>query len=447
MKFYLAYFVIILISLKLSSINFISCKSLSAFSKPKIILENWLQISKSRSNIKKGEKFYLFILTSSYMYYYENISAINPIDVIEVSNIKRVNFDKNKLCFTIEDNKRNKISICSKELKITTNWLCKISEFANIEIISQECKIKNSDYNYMQPIEKRKKYIYKNILKPYIANLKPSKECNERWNYKNKGQDWECQCKEGKKQSPINLPKIDECTKTRSIPRYEYSSQDLNEFEFLISSNDTTNTKFNINDTDNNYGNIVYENSFLKINNENMGKIITPDGDSYTAQQILFHTPSEHTIEGKSYELEMQIIHRNPLKGREVILIFLIQSQAGFHNKFFNDLNLVNLPNINTNYQTIQSKINIDDLFDSDINFSKTINKMPFYTYEGSSTYPPCSEHSIYYVSTEIMRVSVMTVNLFKEAMQNPNTRKTQPLNDRKIYCYSNNEYNFNFNN
>ena len=29
----------------------------------------------------------------------------------------------------------------------------------------------------------------------------------------------------------------------------------------------------------------------------------------FTAKQFLFHTPSEHTINGKYYDLEMQIVH------------------------------------------------------------------------------------------------------------------------------------------
>ena len=41
-----------------------------------------------------------------------------------------------------------------------------------------------------------------------------------------------------------------------------------------------------------------------------MGKISDIDGTTYEASEILFHTPSEHTILGERYPLEVQIVHR-----------------------------------------------------------------------------------------------------------------------------------------
>ena len=46
-----------------------------------------------------------------------------------------------------------------------------------------------------------------------------------------------------------------------------------------------------------------------------MGKIVTLDGAIYVAEEIVFHTPSEHTIQGKRFPLEVQIIHYGQSKG------------------------------------------------------------------------------------------------------------------------------------
>ena len=42
----------------------------------------------------------------------------------------------------------------------------------------------------------------------------------------------------------------------------------------------------------------------------NLGKIVDTDMTNYEVTEILIHTPSEHTIIGKRYLMEVQIIHR-----------------------------------------------------------------------------------------------------------------------------------------
>ena len=56
----------------------------------------------------------------------------------------------------------------------------------------------------------------------------------------------------------------------------------------------------------------------------------------YSSQQIQFHAPSEHTINGRHYDLEMHIIHvddkENPAAA---IAIFFDRIEGGtFYNRF-----------------------------------------------------------------------------------------------------------------
>ena len=51
---------------------------------------------------------------------------------------------------------------------------------------------------------------------------RPSRQCNEKWNYQNFGADWECECAEGKEQSPIDLSKIEDMIKTNISPIIRY---------------------------------------------------------------------------------------------------------------------------------------------------------------------------------------------------------------------------------
>jgi len=62
-----------------------------------------------------------------------------------------------------------------------------------------ECKIPIDELNN-KPV---RKVI---VEQPMIIIPIPSPTCNEKWNYNEHGNDWDCKCKEGKSQSPIDLP-------------------------------------------------------------------------------------------------------------------------------------------------------------------------------------------------------------------------------------------------
>ena len=70
------------------------------------------------------------------------------------------------------------------------------------------------------------------------------------------------------------------------------------------------------------------------------GKVVTPDGAVYFAEEIVFHTPAEHQINGKTYDMEVQIIHSGKSKGdigRNLVLSFLFEKTPGVYNKFIDE--------------------------------------------------------------------------------------------------------------
>ena len=72
------------------------------------------------------------------------------------------------------------------------------------------------------------------------------------------------------------------------------------------------------------------------------------DGGVYYAEEIVFHTPSEHTIKGKKYDMEMQVIHYGQSQGdiaKQIVLSFLFEKTPGRYNQFIEDLNVFDLPN------------------------------------------------------------------------------------------------------
>ena len=81
-----------------------------------------------------------------------------------------------------------------------------------------------------------------------------------------------------------------------------------------------------------------------------------------------------------------------------------------------------------------------------------------FYTYEGSLTFPPCTERTLYYVHADPLELSSTAIALFKEALKKPdsidehgnlvvesgspeNYRVTQPRNDREVFIYDHTKY------
>lgn len=42
----------------------------------------------------------------------------------------------------------------------------------------------------------------------------------------------------------------------------------------------------------------------------NLGRLSDVDGTIYQVSEIQFHTPAEHTLGGKTFDLEVQVIHK-----------------------------------------------------------------------------------------------------------------------------------------
>ena len=117
------------------------------------------------------------------------------------------------------------------------------------------------------------------------------------------------------------------------------------------------------------------------------GKVVTADGAVYFAEEIVIHTPSEHKINGKQLDMEVQIVHYGQSKGdiaKQLTLSFLFERKAGVYNKFLDDLDFFNLPS------PASPKVDLlKDIFIPRILYEASNNEIPvmkpfsFYTYQG----------------------------------------------------------------
>jgi len=193
-----------------------------------------------------------------------------------------------------------------------------------------------------------------------------------------------------------------------------------------------------------------------------MGKLITVDGAVYVAEEIIFHTPSEHTINGQRFDMEMQIIHRGKTKGdiaKNVLFSVLFKKKPGFTNKFIDQLDIFNLPFNLDNVRQLAGTLFIPDVFVSSERTADVLTPFSFYTYQGSLTSPPCSERTIVYVTAKPAYIGMTALAMITEAIKErkmseinqldlpdisekaQNYRETQNLNGRAVFYYDHLKY------
>jgi carbonic anhydrase len=414
--------------------------------------DNYFRINdafdKNQKNSTNTKKDFWFRLSGTHIYYTVTDTDLNVLGAIAVSNIHKLD-DKNELCFLIDDAEDNKWTLCSIKTEITKKWVCAIKKNLGLKNLPIECTYATAKAN-VTTIEKT--VIDEKTIQPIILIPLPSKKCNEGWNYLNQGKDWECICSEGFEQSPIDLPSESSVVTSPVAPLFEY--------EEVLAKSPLTSLDGQVKSEE--YIKIKYFANSLRIFHPNLGKIVTLDGTVYIAEEIVFHTPSEHTIEGKRFDMEMQIIHYGQSRGdiaKQAVLSFLFKKQAGIYNKFFDDVDFFDLPNPHFPQRDIQNNLYIPKVFytsgDSDIPVMKPFS---FYTYQGSITFPPCTERTIHYVASDAIPIASSLLELMKEALRIPdlkdekeniqisaeepeNYRETRPLNGRPVFFYDHKKY------
>ena len=403
----------------------------------------------SDDNFPKCEEYFWFRIVDKELFYARTKTDLNVIGSLEYSKVSKYN----PLCMSIKDNFNIQWSVCANSRDTINKFYCKIKKNLNEENLF-ECPVKKEDIlNNKLPTVPQKKLLQPIILLPIAA-----RNCNENWNYLKNGKDWECICSKGKFQSPIDLPSKSSAIDSSVRPSFDYNRIDHDmKFDKTIfdnSSDEGENIK------------IRYFNNAIRILHHDLGKITTIDGAVYIAEEVLFHVPSEHTIEGKRYDMEMQVLHYGRTKGdiaKQVVLSFLFEKSPGVYNKLLDDINFYSLPyNLNRiislEYDIFIPKVQYrsDDPF-----FSPVMKPFSFYTYQGSLTFPPCTERTIHYVAADPIPIGVIFIQLMKEALHEKpqsrknilgesllisernvfNNRETQPLNGRSVFYFDHNKY------
>jgi carbonic anhydrase len=147
---------------------------------------------------------------------------------------------------------------------------------------------------------------------------------------------------------------------------------------------------------------------------------LTLGGTSYQLAQYHFHSPSEHTVDGKHLPMEMHMVHKSADNKLAVVGVFIAE---GAHNKAFDPVwgNLPAQKGVETHFASV--KVDVDALLPT----TRTS-----YRYDGSLTTPPCSEGVSWIIMTTPIQLSGEQVRTFRRLI-NDNNRPVQPLNGRTI--------------
>jgi carbonic anhydrase len=394
-----------------------------------------------------------FRLSGLNLYYTSYQQDINILGAIAIKEITKTKNSKATLyignnatyCFSVKDSNFHQWKICSFDKTKTQTWYCLIQTL--LGTVSEECNAPPSNVTVVT--------VEKKITQPIIIVPTPSKFCNEDWNYQKMGDDWDCDCKEGKEQSPIDLPSKQNAIDSPVKPFFQYDKVSLQSPVTTIDGYQTQKSAIQF----------QFLEGALKLIYHKIGKVVTLDGAIYFAQEIIFHTPAEHTVNGKTFDMEIQIVHYGQTVGdiaKQVSLSFLVEKAPGVYNQFVDDFDIFDLPNPTDTKKNLKYEIYLPKIFfdkkeeDNSLPYWKPFS---FYTYQGSLSFPPCTENTINYVAAKPIRLGSTAIALFTESLRVPDmmdqatgnvlisnwntisNRKIQPTNGRPVFYYDHEKY------
>jgi carbonic anhydrase len=165
--------------------------------------------------------------------------------------------------------------------------------------------------------------------------------------------------------------------------------------------------------------NIIDNGHTIQVN-YSKGSALSIGKQVYELKQFHFHTPSENTVTGKHYPMEMHMVHQ---AADEALAVYAVFFEQGDHNKNF-DVIVKNLPD-QPGYAHDLKDVTVD------INALVPGNRNAYH-FSGSLTTPPCSEQVNWLVAVEPVPMSAEQIKEFSRRLGD-NNRPTQPKHGRVI--------------
>jgi len=159
-----------------------------------------------------------------------------------------------------------------------------------------------------------------------------------------------------------------------------------------------------------------------------------PLSGNYVLEQLLFHTPAEHRIDGQSFPVELNLIHRHELQHNSVVIVSILfqlvdggggsgSSESSNSNEFLNKLftSFKKIPSVG-NHTT--ATLPLSSLMPA--------NKY-YYHYTGSLSAPPCSEGVEWMILESPLNITASQLASLTTRTHN-SSRPLQRLGSRELF-------------
>ncbi|CAL4999433.1 unnamed protein product [Urochloa decumbens] len=167
------------------------------------------------------------------------------------------------------------------------------------------------------------------------------------------------------------------------------------------------------------------DNATLVRFNRSAGRLAI-NGTVYYLKQLHWHTPSEHTIDGRRYDMELHLVHESA--ENKAAVIGVLYENSSVPDPFLKTLER----NIERIRDTHEREVPAGVV---DPNLARATGSV-YYRYMGSLTTPPCTEGVVWTVFEKVRPVAKYQVKLLRDAVDDgyeKNARPLQAVNNRDI--------------
>eukprot|EP00178_Gracilaria_changii_P027766 TRINITY_DN913_c0_g1_i1.p2 TRINITY_DN913_c0_g1~~TRINITY_DN913_c0_g1_i1.p2 ORF type:complete len:302 (-),score=47.05 TRINITY_DN913_c0_g1_i1:1061-1966(-) len=162
-------------------------------------------------------------------------------------------------------------------------------------------------------------------------------------------------------------------------------------------------------------------------------------GKRYDVINLHFHSPSEHTVNGKHYPLEAHMVHRSSDGSLLVIGTLFTDKRVAKRDRNGSVLRRASIFSASkAAFHSVVEHIR-SETHSFTVHMPSFIGHGGYCTYDGSLTTPPCSEDVTWLVAMQeqaVLSSDVETYQQLAASVEHGNNRPVHPLNAREIQCF-----------
>ena len=150
------------------------------------------------------------------------------------------------------------------------------------------------------------------------------------------------------------------------------------------------------------------------------GSSITLGGHSFELKQFHFHSPSENTIEGRSFPMEAHLVHADKDGNLAVVAVMFVEGASNSAVKAL--------------WKKMPKEEGVKNALKDGLSVTGVMPEgRDYYRFNGSLTTPPCTEGVAWLVLKDAVSVSKEQIEAFEHVMHHPTNRPVQPVNARAV--------------